>query len=105
MVAEGAYSMALNLEQLTQRVNELIDGQTSLRNELTRRGLEHQGEHTLIEQLRSRLDQMERSAGRGLKVETRSILSARTLRWRSGLIDGLHPIQAWYFLEMTVRRA
>ena len=88
--------MALNCEQLTAQVGELRELYEQSRQEIVRRGQEHQSLHAAMESLRTRVDDAEnkadmaiRNAGRsygattGVSVE----VSKRLDRWATGVTD------------------
>ena len=47
--------MAMNNEQLTNRINELVEGLEVLRQEVTRRGLEHRSQHVQFEEMQKQM--------------------------------------------------
>ena len=49
----------MNVEQLTQVVNELRDANEAMRQELARRAQEHQGQHSAVDEMRRRMADFE----------------------------------------------
>ena len=83
----------MNTEQLTQVVNELRDSNEALRQELARRGLEHQAQHSGMESMQRRIDELESqiSSGSGRGGGNGAIASEiakRLDRWATST-DGL----------------
>ena len=94
--------MSLNNEQLTARVNELQDLYEQSRQEIVRRSQEHQSMHTVLEQLRAHVIDVEAKADLALRSGTRgpggssSInheMGKRLDRWATGTTDRplIHP--------------
>ena len=51
--------MAMNPEQLTARINDLVDENRSIQQELAKRAMEHQGQHTMMASLQVKLASFE----------------------------------------------
>ena len=54
--------MAMNPEQLTARINDLVDENRGIQQELARRAMEHQGQHSTLANLQAKLTSFEESS-------------------------------------------
>ena len=88
----------MNVEQLTQVINELRDANEAMRQDIARRAQEHQGQHSAVDEMRRRMAELEarvsaESRGGGTTPHAvNNEIAKRLDRWATSPSDS--PFQA-----------